>query len=141
MSALEPDSIQHLLSQVQQLKRSDDAFTSKIAKMDHLIDAYVFRPSRYYSFMPSAKPAKRAPAPARAPAAPPPPLTFASQFGEILVYLDATTRSFLRTADDIASYLRSSTDLDWSAAVIVLCKAFERETVQRILLPLRLSTK
>jgi hypothetical protein len=57
------------------------------------------------------------------------------------MYLDVTTRSFLRTADDIASYLQSSADLDWSAAVIVLCKAFERETVQRILVPLRLSTK
>jgi hypothetical protein len=105
--------------------------------MDHLIDVYASRPLEQYrchiqhaQFMPSTEKA-----------APPQRPTFASQLGEILMYLHTTTRSFLRTADDIASYLRSSTDLDWSAAVIVLCKAFERETVQRILVPLRLSTE
>ena len=41
------------------------------------------------------------------------------------MYLDSTTRSFLQTADDLASYLGNATDLDWSAAVIVLCKALK----------------
>jgi hypothetical protein len=65
------------------------------------------------------------------------PPSAASLFDEILIFLDSTTRSFLKTADDIASYLRTSEELDWSVAVMPLCKAFERETVQRILNPLR----
>jgi hypothetical protein len=129
MSTREPDSIQQLLSRVQQVKRSNEPFISKIAEMDHLIDVYASRPPARYStggaqFMPSLGKLPMPSAPAQAAPPSPPRPTFASQFGEILMYLDTTTRSFLRTADDIASYLRSSTDLDWSAAVIVLCKAF-----------------
>ena len=145
MSTLEPDLIDQLISGVEQVKGSDKSFTSKIAEMDRLIDVYASRlveryQVRYMPVVPERAQRGRI-MESRVSPAPPAPLTFASQFGEILMYLDGTTRSFLRTADDIASYLQSSTDLDWSAAVIVLCKAFERETVQRILVPLRLSTK
>jgi hypothetical protein len=151
MSTLQPDSIHQLLSRVQQVKRSDEPFPSKLAEMDRLVDVYISRSleERVYYMSTPAPDFSGAPERARrgrilesrAAPAPPPRPTFASQLGDIIMYLDATTISFLRTAEDIASYLQSSTDLDWSAAVIVLCKAFERETVQKILVPLRLSTK
>lgn len=150
MSTLEPDLINQLICGIEQVKDSDKPFTSKIAEMDRLIDVYTSRSfkleRRLYSKQEISlrlEPSQsgRGILESRATRASPPRATFASQFREILMYLDSTTRSFLRTADDIASYLQSSTDLDWSAAVIVLCKAFERETVQKILVPLRLSTK
>ena len=154
MSTIEPDLIDQLISGVEQVKDSNKPFTSKIAEMDRLVDVYTSRSlerkARGVDLKPASVPEFRVESDrglggrvferSAAPALPPRP-TFASQLGDILRYLDSITISFLRTSEDIASYLQSSTDLDWSAAVIVLCKAFERETVQRILLPLRQSTK
>src|SRR5438874_1560736 len=68
----------------------------------------------------------------------PPPPTYATPFAQILSHLNLTTRSFFRTAEALSSFLQQSSDLDWSPAVIALCKAFELETVQRIMLPLRM---
>src|SRR6266566_3210014 len=126
MSTLEPDLIDQLIFGIEEVKASDKPFTSKIAEMDRLVDVYTSRSLDYYMTSPapdfSGAP-ERAPGgrilESRAAPAPPSRPTVASQFSEILMYLDATTRSFLRTSDDIASYLQSSTDLDWSAAVIV----------------------
>jgi hypothetical protein len=154
MSTLEPDLVEQLMFGIELVKLSDEPFTSKIAEMDRLVDLYTSRLLERRASVHRI----RAPAFGRAPErsqggsflesrglpSPPSPLprpTFASQFGDIVMYLDATTVSFLRTAEDIASYLQSSVHLDWSAPVILLCKAFERETVRRILEPLRLSTK
>ena len=44
---------------------------------------------------------------------------------------------FLATADHVAGTLGGSTSLDWSPAVIGLCKAVELEAVARLLEPLR----
>ncbi len=60
--------------------------------------------------------------------------------GEVLCELNATILVFLRAADALASALSAQAELDWSPAVIALCKAFELETVDRILLPLRLKS-
>jgi hypothetical protein len=56
---------------------------------------------------------------------------------EIMQKLHALTVNFLDTADALASALRDYSDLDWSPAVIMLCKAFEKETVERLVMPLR----
>jgi len=44
---------------------------------------------------------------------------------------------FLATADRVAEILPVAEDLDWSVAVIGLCKAFEVEVIRRLLEPLR----
>lgn len=51
--------------------------------------------------------------------------------------LDPITVQFIGTATSVAEYL-SNLDLDWSAATICLCKAFEYELVARLIDPLRL---
>lgn len=47
---------------------------------------------------------------------------------------------FLSTAEYVASHLDAAPHLEWSPAVIGLCKAFEIELVARVLLPLARST-
>jgi hypothetical protein len=58
---------------------------------------------------------------------------------EIMHKLHTDTVLFLHTADTLAAALREY-DLDWSPAVIMLCKAFEKETNVRLLAPLREKT-
>jgi len=58
---------------------------------------------------------------------------------EVMHKLHTDTILFLHTADTLAAALREY-DLDWSPAVIMLCKAFEKETNVRLLLPLRAKT-
>jgi hypothetical protein len=55
---------------------------------------------------------------------------------EVIHGLDTVTIRFLDTADKLAASLRKY-DLDWSPAVIMLCKAFEKETNVRLLEPFR----
>lgn len=52
-------------------------------------------------------------------------------------HLHPTSVRFMATAECVAHGLRGHLDLDWSAAVIGLCKAFEVELVQRVVEPLR----
>jgi hypothetical protein len=58
---------------------------------------------------------------------------------EVMHALHTDTILFLHTADTLAAALREY-DLDWSPAVIMLCKAFEKETNVRLLIPLREKT-
>jgi hypothetical protein len=58
---------------------------------------------------------------------------------EVIHKLHTDTVLFLHTADRLATALREY-DLDWSPAVIMLCKAFEKETNVRLLSPLREKT-
>lgn len=58
---------------------------------------------------------------------------------EVMHWLHMDTVLFLHTADTLAEALREY-DLDWSPAVIMLCKAFEKETNVRLLIPLREKT-
>jgi hypothetical protein len=58
---------------------------------------------------------------------------------QVMHALHADTILFLHTADTLAAALREY-DLDWSPAVIMLCKAFEKETSVRLLIPLREKT-
>jgi hypothetical protein len=51
--------------------------------------------------------------------------------------LDPRTVRFIGTSKSVAEHL-SNLDLDWSAAIICLCKAFEYELVARLIEPLRL---
>jgi hypothetical protein len=44
---------------------------------------------------------------------------------------------FVRTASEVAHALEDVADLDWSVAVLGLCKAFEVEVVRRLVEPLR----
>jgi hypothetical protein len=59
---------------------------------------------------------------------------------EVIHKLHTKTILFLDTADRIAAPLREY-DLEWSPAVIVLCKAFENEAKVRLLVPLRRKTR
>lgn len=53
--------------------------------------------------------------------------------------LDTRSLRFIATAECVAENLLGHTELDWSAALIGLCKAFEVELVQRLIEPLRIS--
>jgi len=44
---------------------------------------------------------------------------------------------FISTSEHVARQLDTAADLEWSPAVIGLCKAFEAEIVQGIRIPLR----
>lgn len=44
---------------------------------------------------------------------------------------------FIGTSEAVAKLLKQETNLDWSAAIIGLCKSFELELVQRIVEPLK----
>jgi hypothetical protein len=61
----------------------------------------------------------------------------AATLSDALSMLDTRINLSLQTADTLASALRPCPKLDWSPAVIALCKAFEVETVDTILVPLR----
>lgn len=50
--------------------------------------------------------------------------------------LDERSLRLLATADFVAEKLESATDLDWSAAIIGQCKAFEVEMAERFIKPL-----
>ena len=52
------------------------------------------------------------------------------------VHLAPETVRFIATAEHVAAGLQSKSELEWSPAVIGLCKAVELETVARILIPL-----
>jgi hypothetical protein len=65
-------------------------------------------------------------------------LSSTTDFTDILTYLNTETCRCLKTADALADTLQSSPELDWSSVVLLLCKAFEIETWQRILIPLRM---
>lgn len=54
--------------------------------------------------------------------------------------LSASAQQMLATAEAVTSALRNSTGLDWSAAVIGLCKAVEIEVGWRLMEPLRYVT-
>ena len=56
---------------------------------------------------------------------------------------ELTERSLrlLATADFVASHLANATDLDWSAAVVGICKAVEVELVERLIEPLALECR
>ena len=51
-------------------------------------------------------------------------------------YLTPESLRFLATAEHVASQLAAEPQLEWSPAVIGLCKAFEAEVVYRVLSPL-----
>ena len=51
--------------------------------------------------------------------------------------LSAESRHFIATADYVAGQLESRGNLEWSPAVIGLCKAVEMEVVTRLVMPLR----
>lgn len=51
-------------------------------------------------------------------------------------YLSPETLRFIATAEHVAGQLQSVPQLEWSPAVIGLCKAVESEVVSRILVPL-----
>lgn len=53
--------------------------------------------------------------------------------------LDPKALRLLATADYVASQLAHTTDLDWSAAVIGVCKAVEIETIRRVIEPLAMA--
>jgi hypothetical protein len=55
--------------------------------------------------------------------------------------LSSPAQMVLATAEAVTNSLRSATGLDWSAAVIGLCKAVEIEAVRRLMEPLREVTK
>ena len=57
------------------------------------------------------------------------------------VHLAPEAVRFIATAEHVASGLKSEPELEWSPAVIGLCKAVELETVGRILIPLAESTR
>jgi hypothetical protein len=53
--------------------------------------------------------------------------------------LSEPAQRMLATAHAVTTALRNATDLDWSVAIIGLCKAVEVEAIQRIAEPLRLA--
>lgn len=53
-----------------------------------------------------------------------------------LELLDSRSIRLLATAEYVASHLAHATDLDWSAAVIGVCKALEIEVINRVVEPL-----
>lgn len=55
--------------------------------------------------------------------------------------LDPKSLRLLATAEYVATHLANGSDLDWSAAVIGLCKAVEIEVVQRVIEPLTAACK
>lgn len=143
------ESVQSLFSKFAEVKQRRDPIYSKIVEMERLVEAYAFPPRNVVrkarSFMPATRQPTLPPVSRilRAPVASvamEEPLTFESEFTDIIDYLDPITRSFLKTADELASALERLPELDWSPAVIGLCKAFERETVHKILMPFRTKT-
>ena len=55
--------------------------------------------------------------------------------------LSEPAQRMLATAHAVTTALRNATGLDWSVAIIGLCKAVEVEAVQRIAEPLRLAAR
>lgn len=53
------------------------------------------------------------------------------------IYLSERSTQFLATAEYVSKTLSQMTDLDWSSAVIGLCKAVEMELVLRLIVPLQ----
>jgi len=53
--------------------------------------------------------------------------------------LSDTALRFIGTSEYVASAMQDRTDLDWSAAVVGICKALELECVRRLVEPLRQS--
>jgi hypothetical protein len=70
----------------------------------------------------------------------PPEEVTTTSLEQVIHKLHTDTILFLNTADTLAAALREY-DLDWSAAVIMLCKAFEKETNVRLIVPLREKTR
>lgn len=52
-------------------------------------------------------------------------------------YLATSSIRFFATSESVAKKLTNENDLDWSPAIIGLCKAFEVELIDRIVKPLR----
>lgn len=52
-------------------------------------------------------------------------------------YLSPTTMRFFATSECVAETLTNEANLDWSPAIIGLCKAFELELVERLINPLK----
>ncbi len=50
--------------------------------------------------------------------------------------LSSKTRQFIATAEYVAAQLKSTTHLEWSPAVLGLCKAVELEILNRVVIPL-----
>lgn len=57
--------------------------------------------------------------------------------GVLFRQLSEPAQKALATAEAVTNSLRAATGLDWSAAVVCLCKAVEIEAVQRIAVPLQ----
>ena len=55
--------------------------------------------------------------------------------------LSEAALKFVSTSEHLSRVLESVPDLDWSPATIGLCKAFETEIIERILIPLLAQTK
>ena len=51
--------------------------------------------------------------------------------------LSAEARHFIATAEYVAGHLETQANLEWSPAVIGLCKAIEMEVVSRVVIPLK----
>lgn len=52
-------------------------------------------------------------------------------------FLSPTTMRFFATSECVAATLTKETNLDWSPAIIGLCKAFELELIERFINPLK----
>src|SRR5579884_225714 len=88
------------------------------------------------SFLPSLVPSNRRLA--AAPVLMPSPRLLLIQPAGIPPLIHHPRRSAtIATAECVAERLLAQTDMDWSAAVIGLCKAFEVELVQRVIEPLK----
>ena len=55
--------------------------------------------------------------------------------------LTERSQRFLATSEFVASHLTNTTDLDWSAAIVGICKAVEVELVERLIEPLVLECR
>lgn len=55
--------------------------------------------------------------------------------------LTERSQRLLATSEFVASHLTNTTDLDWSAAIVGICKAFEVELVERLIEPLVLECR
>lgn len=145
MSPFQLQAAQEFISRFQRVKRSPQTLDIKLREMDRLIHWHISRPLEErprVAFMPATRALRGPPQIRRSLESPQArslakELSSTTEFADVLMYLDTTTQLFLKTADALASALQSSAELDWSPAIVALCKAFELELVQRILVPLR----
>jgi hypothetical protein len=138
MGTFQLAQVRELTSQIQRVKRSAEPADSKLAKIEHLLETLAFRPFTAPDLLACGREVIVGVAPLEAISQADQHLGSTAGFTDILTYLNTKTCLYFKTADVLADTLQSSPELDWSSAVILLCKAFELETVQRILIPLRM---